>query len=46
LKVDKVLLETFVDEKFGSAFGVSKDKMEMARRVLIGSPCNFVVEFS
>jgi hypothetical protein len=28
------------------AFGVSKDKMEMTRRVLMESPCNFVVEFS
>ncbi len=46
LKVDKVLLETFDDEKFDQAFGVSEDKMEMARRVLMKSSCNFVVEFS
>ncbi|MGC9372016.1 MAG: radical SAM protein [Thermovirgaceae bacterium] len=46
LKVDKVLLETFDDGKFGKAFGVSENKMEMARRVLMKNPCNFVVDFS
>jgi wyosine [tRNA(Phe)-imidazoG37] synthetase (radical SAM superfamily) len=46
LKVDKVLLETFEDEKFGKAFGVSQEKMEKVKQQLLESPNHFSVEFS
>jgi wyosine [tRNA(Phe)-imidazoG37] synthetase (radical SAM superfamily) len=46
LKADKVMLETFDDEKFGKAFGVSQEKMENVKRQLQESPNHFSVEFS
>ena len=46
LNPDKVLLETFTDEKFGKAFGVSVDKMEMARQMIMEGSSDFMVELS
>lgn len=46
LKPDKVLLETFTDDKFAKAFGVSIDKMEMVRLMIMEGSSDLVVELS